>query len=75
MDMTELKQAAADAADENGMVAVEAIIDGVRDNGHKYRAGDTLHMHRDLVGPHAAAGQVKIVAGSPDKQATPTVVK
>lgn len=75
-----IEQAARDAADENGMCTVVALIDNVRDNGHRYNKGDEFHMHADLVAGHAATGQVelmestaapkKAVKGSPNKQFT-----
>jgi hypothetical protein len=54
-------------ADANGMVTVTAAIDGFRDNGKHYRAGDTLHMHKDLVPGALAAKQISL-AGMQDKQ-------
>ena len=57
--------------DDNGMVEVEAAVDGVKDNGHTYAAGDRFHMHRDLVAAHVAAGQVRVAkqgASPRDKQ-------
>jgi hypothetical protein len=54
-------------ADDNGMVAVEAAIDGVKDNGKTYAAGQEFHMHKDLVPGHVAAGQVRVAGtGSPE---------
>ena len=43
---------AAAVADPNGMCEVRAMIDGVRDNGKTYRAGQTFHVHKDLVPAH-----------------------
>jgi len=72
MDIESVREAAASAADDNGMVECVAAIDGVRDNGHRYAKGDTLHMHRDLVPGHVMAGQVKIRGGEPAvRQAAP----
>ena len=64
----ELADAAAKAADEKGMVAVRALIDGVTDNGHRYAKGDLFHMHKGLVAAHVLHGrdgipQVEIVKG------------
>jgi len=56
--------------DDNGMVEVEAAVDGVKDNGHTYAAGDRFHMHRDLVAAHVAAGQVR-AAGEAKQAAAP----
>jgi len=55
-------------ADQNGMVAVEAAIDGVMDNGKRYAAGTAFHMHKDLVPGHVAAGQVRLVADGKKQQ-------
>ncbi len=67
----DLRKAAKDAADENGMCTVVATIDGVTDNGHTYAEGQEFHMHKDLVPPHAQAGQVKLAKASGKGQTTP----
>ena len=51
-------------ADVNGMCTVRALHDNVMDNGHRYKAGQEFHMHKDLIESHAAAGQVELVDGS-----------
>ena len=60
MDAEKIAAAAESAADENGMVEVEAIMEGVKDNGKWFAAGDKFHMHKDLVPAHVQTGQVKI---------------
>ena len=52
-------------ADEQGMVDVVAAINGVKDNGKTYTAGQTFRMHRDLVPAHIAAGQIRLAAMEP----------
>ena len=47
-------------ADEQGMVDVVAAINGVKDNGKTYTAGQAFRMHRDLVPAHIAAGQIQL---------------
>ncbi len=65
------KQAAAEAADPAGMCNVRAAMDGVRDNGKTYAAGQTFHMHKDLVPGHVDAGQVDLLPrGHDSKQQT-----
>ena len=44
---------------------VKALIDGVRNDGKKYAAGDEFDMEISLVEPHVKAGQVKVVSDSP----------
>ena len=71
MNDTAAGQVAADAADKNGMCTVEAMIDGVTDNGHRYPAGKVFHMHKDLVPSHVAAGQVRLAEGGKKQQPEP----
>jgi len=53
------------------MVKVEAVKP-VRNDGVSHAPGETFEMEQSLVGPHAAAGQVKVLDGPPaDKQARP----
>ena len=61
-ERSDIEASAAEAADENGMCEVAALIDNVVDNGHRYNAGDRFHMHKDLIPSHVATGQVKLAA-------------
>lgn len=84
--LAELGKEAAAAADQHGMCSVRALRNNVRDNRRLYRAGEDLHMHKDLVPLHVMAGQVELHAAKPpkeskeqtapaDKQARPGVTK
>ena len=42
------------------MVEVTCDLDGFRDNGKRYRKGDSLHMEISMVPPAVAAGQVVV---------------
>ena len=70
--MKDGKQAAAEAADPAGMCNVRATMDGVRDNGKTYAAGQAFHMHKDLVGGHVDAGQVELLPKGHDSKAQAT---
>ena len=59
-ELTGVAAEAERAADANGMCVVTALIDGVKDNGNTYDAGEELHMHKHLVPVHVAAGQVEL---------------
>ena len=53
-----------------GNIEVEALIDGVTDNGRRHRKGERFRMDESLVGPHERAGQVAVVRnddGNPPK--------
>ena len=64
----------------DGQVKVVAKLNGIKDNGHEYKAGQVFRMHPDLVGPAISAGQVSVASqqaqGTPnDRQATGGVTK
>lgn len=53
------------------MTEVEALKDGVKDNGKTYSKGQTFDMAGRIVPAHEAAGQVKAVQTTPkNKQVT-----
>jgi hypothetical protein len=58
-------------ANEKGMCTVRAAKDGVTDNGHTYKAGQSFHMHKDLIPAHLAAGQIAPDAGEAKAAETP----
>ena len=75
-DRNKAKAAAAAAADpKTGMVTVTAAIDGLKDNGKAYSAGDTLHMHKHLVPVHVERGMVRMQDTPADRQAFPGKTK
>ena len=59
----------AQVREEAGMrwVTVRALINGVRDNGRTYAAGETFEMEISLVPAHVAAGQVELVTEAPGR--------
>lgn len=61
--------------DANGMVEVTVLVNGYKDNGRVYMAGQTAHVHRDLIPSATAAGQVRAASTPADKQARPGVAK
>ena len=56
-------------------IDVVARIDGIKDDGHTYAAGEVFQMEASLVGPHEAAGLVERRSPAPaeaaKQQATP----
>ncbi len=63
MTIDEIREAGFVETGEGGaeMVTVRSRLDGFKDNGKTYRAGDQLHMEISVAAAAIGAGQVELV--------------